>query len=80
MDSSFLSTTQEALAYFKVDEHQGLSSQQVQHATGKYGRNGTVYLLTDTLSLPMLKASHQLYPRILLHLCGNLYWSNSKTN
>ena len=47
MESSFLSSTQEALGYFQVDEHQGLSGQEVRKATEKYGRNGTVYLLVS---------------------------------
>ena len=55
MDSSFLSSTQEALAYFKVDEQQGLSIQQVRQATEKYGRNGTVDLLTDIECIVVLK-------------------------
>ncbi|KAL6716341.1 hypothetical protein ACLMJK_005907 [Lecanora helva] len=33
MESSFLSSTREALDYFKVDEHQGLSGQEVRKAT-----------------------------------------------
>ena len=45
MESSFLSSAEVALGHFSVDEHQGLSLQQVQKATEKYGRNGTVHLL-----------------------------------
>lgn len=57
MDSSFLLSTEEALGHFKVDEHQGLSSEQVQKATEKYGRNGTVYLLIYVLRDQVLRHS-----------------------
>lgn len=43
MDASYLSSTEEALEHFKVNENQGLSEQQVQKALEKYGRNGTVH-------------------------------------
>lgn len=43
MDASYLTSTEEALEHFKVDEQQGLSEQQVQSAIERYGRNGTVY-------------------------------------
>lgn len=43
MDASYLSSTEQALEYFTVDEHRGLSEQQVQIALEKYGRNGTVH-------------------------------------
>lgn len=48
MDSSFLSSTEEALEHFEVVEHHGLSAQQVQKATEKYGRNGTVHRYIDS--------------------------------
>lgn len=41
MVSFFLSSTKEALEHFNVEEHNGLSAQQVEKATEKYGRNGT---------------------------------------
>ena len=43
MDASYLSSTEQALEHFAVDENQGLSEQQIQRALGKYGRNGTVH-------------------------------------
>lgn len=43
MDNSYLFSTEKALQHFKVNEHQGLSEQQVQRALEKYGRNGTVH-------------------------------------
>ena len=43
MDASYLSSTEQALEYFEVNENQGLSEQKVQKALGKYGRNGTVH-------------------------------------
>ena len=43
MDASYLSSTEQALEYFEVNENQGLSEQQVQRALEKYGRNGTVH-------------------------------------
>ena len=43
MDASYLSSTEEALEHFKVNEDQGLSEQQVRKALEKYGRNGTVH-------------------------------------
>ncbi|CAD6575628.1 MAG: hypothetical protein ASARMPRED_007405 [Alectoria sarmentosa] len=39
MDASYLTSTEEALEHFKVDEQQGLSEQQVQSAIERYGRN-----------------------------------------
>ncbi|KAM0802822.1 hypothetical protein BDR22DRAFT_842511 [Usnea florida] len=39
MDASYLSSTEQALEYFAVDENQGLSEQQIQRALEKYGRN-----------------------------------------
>ena len=43
MDASYLSSTEQALEFFAVDENKGLSEQQIQRALGKYGRNGTVH-------------------------------------
>ena len=54
MESSFLSSAEEALEYFQVDEHQGLSGHEVLKATEKYGRNGTVYLLISIIHCAML--------------------------
>ena len=45
MEFAFLSSAQEALDHLKVDEHRGLSLEQVGEATEKYGSNGTVHLL-----------------------------------
>ncbi len=73
MDSSFLSSTEQALDHFKVDEHQGLSAQQVQKATERYGRNGTVYLLSASPLQNSAEALRQLYPKILPHLYGGSY-------
>lgn len=39
MDTSYLFSTEKVLEHFTVDEHQGLSEQQVQTALEKYGRN-----------------------------------------
>ena len=39
MDSSYLYSTEDTLAHFGVEEQQGLSDQQVQTATEKYGCN-----------------------------------------
>lgn len=41
MEASYLLSTQEALEYFQVTEHNGLSDLSVQQAAAKYGRNGT---------------------------------------
>jgi hypothetical protein len=43
MEAAYLSSTQQALQHFGVSESQGLSDIQVQKATEKYGRNGTVH-------------------------------------
>jgi hypothetical protein len=43
MEASFLSTVEETLEFFQVDEQQGLSDQDVQKALERYGRNGTVH-------------------------------------
>ena len=43
MEAAYLSSPEEALDYFGVTEQHGLSDSQVQKATDKYGRNGTVY-------------------------------------
>lgn len=39
MEASYLLSTQEALEYFQVTEHNGLSDLSVQQAAAKYGRN-----------------------------------------
>ena len=39
MDTSYLQTTEEALAHFEVKEQQGLSDSQVQEAIEQHGRN-----------------------------------------
>lgn len=43
MEASFLSSVEEALEFFQVEEQHGLSDQKVQEALEKYGRNGTVH-------------------------------------
>lgn len=43
MDASYLSSTEQSLEHFQVDEQQGLSEQQAQRSLEKYGRNGTVH-------------------------------------
>jgi len=54
MDYSFLSSTEETLEHFDVEEHQGLSAHQVQEATEKYGRNGTVHRHAQKLQRVLL--------------------------
>lgn len=43
MDAAFLSSTEESLEHFQVEEQYGLSDRRVLEATEKYGRNGTVH-------------------------------------
>lgn len=43
MEVAYLASPKEALGHFGVVEQEGLSDIQVQKATDKYGRNGTVY-------------------------------------
>ncbi len=43
MEVAYLSSPEEALGHFGVVEQKGLSDIQVQKATDKYGRNGTVH-------------------------------------
>ncbi len=43
MEAAYLSSPEEALGLFGVVEQEGLSDVQVQKATDKYGRNGTVH-------------------------------------
>lgn len=43
MEAAYLSSPEEALGHFGVAERQGLSDFQVQEATIKHGRNGTVH-------------------------------------
>lgn len=43
MEASYHLSAQEALEHFQVDEHKGLSDEQIQRALEKYGPNGTVH-------------------------------------
>jgi Ca2+ transporting ATPase len=40
MENAYTKTPAEALRHFQVEEHKGLSAQQVQSAREKHGRNG----------------------------------------
>ena len=42
MEASYLSSAEEALSHFRVEEHAGLSDRQVETNRDKFGRNGTV--------------------------------------
>lgn len=42
MDAAYLFSPEDALDRFGVAEQEGLSDSQVQRATEKYGRNGTI--------------------------------------
>lgn len=44
MDRAYLSSPQEVLAHFRVDQERGLSSDQVEKNRLVYGSNGTVKL------------------------------------
>lgn len=63
MDASYLSSTNEALEHFQVKEQQGLSEQQVQRATEKYGRNGTVHHQASSQEKTLLKYLHSITGR-----------------
>ena len=80
MKAAFLSTPEEVLKHFQVTEQDGLSGEQVKQALAKFGRNGIVSL--DVAGSPnrILTFLFQSYLKILPHLFGSLYSSNSKTN
>lgn len=42
MEAAYLSSTDEVLNHFQVDEHTGLSDGQAETNRDKFGRNGTV--------------------------------------
>jgi Ca2+ transporting ATPase len=41
MENAYTKTPGDALKFFQVTEHAGLSEQQLQSARQKYGKNGT---------------------------------------
>lgn len=43
MEAAYLSSTDEVLNHFQVEEHTGLSHAQVETNRDKFGRNGTVH-------------------------------------
>lgn len=43
MDRAYLSSPQEVLAHFRVDQERGLSSEQVEKNRLAYGSNGALY-------------------------------------
>ena len=49
MEAAYLSSTEEVLELFQVDEHTGLSHGQVETNRDKFGRNGTVHHYTTYL-------------------------------
>jgi hypothetical protein len=40
MERAYAASREEVLGFFQVEEHQGLSAEQVQAAREKYGKNG----------------------------------------
>lgn len=51
MDRAYLSSPQEVLAHFRVDQERGLSSDQVAKNRLAYGSNGMVQYKCDILSV-----------------------------
>ena len=47
MDDAHTKTTDEVLLYFKSDENNGLTDEQVTEAQAKYGPNGMYYILIE---------------------------------
>ena len=79
MDTSFLLPVEEVLQRFHVDEHHGLSDPQVQTATEKYGRNGTVHRLgAKSQKIRANPSGMQLYQKILQLPFGSSFLNNSK--
>lgn len=76
MDSAFLVSPEDALSHFGVAEQQGLSEQQVDRATKKFGRNGKI-----VVHLYILKATdsfRQLCQKTLQPHYGSWYLNNSR--
>lgn len=73
MDTAYLSSTEQALQHFEVNESQGLSDRQVQKATEKYGRNGIVhaYALNFKQREQTESSFLQRFPKTLRPLYGN---------
>lgn len=80
METAYLSSTEQALQHFQVNESQGLSDLQVQQATEKYGRNGTVHACASDFKQREQTKSYflQRFPKTLRPLYGDSSSNSSR--
>lgn len=53
MEAAYLSSAEDALRHFEVNESHGLSERQIRQAVEKFGRNGTVHTCVSAVKRSM---------------------------